>query len=127
MAVPTVAPPAIAEIERDRAIVDYRIEIRTELKITAEEARRRATRYLLANLGNQVSSGETVLIITPGKVRWKCPVLYGVLGKGTLGQIGELVMDVETGDVIAEESSPALKEMERRAEDLYNAADGRPL
>ena len=53
-------------------------------------------------------------------------MLYGLPGHGTLGQIGELMIDVESGQILLDESTPISK-MEQRAEALYNATDGTPL
>jgi len=103
--------------------VDYRIEVKADLKVTADDARRNAAKFLLFNIGNMVSAGEPVLLLTADKVRWKIPALYGLPGKGLLGQIGELIIHVETGEVLLNESSPtSVEEMERRAETLYQTA-----
>jgi hypothetical protein len=107
-------------------VVDYSIEIHTLLQITTTVARQRAACFLLDNLGNMVTPGQPSLRLWPDRVRWKVPVLYGLPGYGLLGQIGELMIDVESGQVLLDESTPIL-EMEQCAEALYNAADGTPL
>lgn len=118
MATMAAAPSAAAEVE-------YRIEIRTDLQVTARDARREAARFLLHNVGNLVSAGDPALLLAAGRIRWKVPVLYGTPARGVLGQIGDLLVEVKSGEVLLEESSPAsVEEMERRAEALYHAAAG---
>lgn len=107
-------------------VIDYSIEVRTALQITAADARQKAARFLLDNLGNLITPGRPVLRLQADQVRWKVPVLYGLPGHGQLGQIGELMIDVESGQVLLDEST-SVPEMEQRAEALYNAADGTPL
>lgn len=107
-------------------VIDYSIEVRTALRITAHDARQKAARFLLDNLGNLVTPGQPVLRLQADQVHWKVPVLYGLPGHGQLGQIGELMIDVESGQVLLDKSTP-IPEMERCAEALYNAADGTPL
>ena len=110
MPVATIAPPPQ---------VEYRIEVRADLRVTAEEARRRAAVFLLDNVGNMISPGQPVLLLTAGTIRWKVPALYGLPGKGLLGQVGDLAIDVESGEILLHESSPSsVEEMERRAESL---------
>ncbi len=106
--------------------VDYSIEVHTTLLITTADARQRAGRFLLDNVGNMITAGQPTLHLQADQIRWKVPVLYGLPGHGTLGQIGELMIDVESGQISLDESTPISK-MEQRAEALYNAADGTPL
>lgn len=118
MATIAAAPSTAVEVE-------YRIEIRTDLQVTARSARHEAARFLLHNVGNLASAGDPALLLAAGRIRWKVPVLYGTPGRGVLGQIGDLLVDVETGEVLLDESSPAsVEELERRAEALYDAAAG---
>lgn len=107
--------------QTDLVDVTYRIEVKTRLKITALQAQQQAQTFLLFNVGNMLSVGEPILLLTGGLVRWKVPILYGLPSKGLLGHIGELLLDVETGEVLLSESTPSsIEDLEKRAEQLYH-------
>ena len=52
--------------------VDYSIEVRTTLQITTADARQRASRFLLENLGNMITAGQPMLHLRATRYVGKC-------------------------------------------------------
>lgn len=108
----------------EQAEINLKIEVKSRFNITSLVACQNVNLFLLFNLGNLVTAGEPILLIGE-KLRWRVPVIYSLPGKGQLGQVGELAVDVETGEIIMEESQPSsLEEMDRHVEYLYSSASG---
>ena len=106
----------------EQAEINLRIEVKSRFNITSLVACQNVNLFLLFNLGNLVTAGEPILLIGE-KLRWRVPVIYSLPGKGQLGQVGELAVNVETGEIIMEESQPSsLEEMDRHVEYLYSSA-----
>jgi len=98
--------------------VTLKIEVTTDFNISAFVARQKANYFLSVNAGNMLFAGEPELVISD-VLRWRVPVLFGTPVRGCLGKVGELLIDVDTGDVIVEDTVQ-LEEMLHRAEVLYS-------
>ena len=107
----TIIPPG--------SVVSFKIEITTQFNISAVVAKQKVNRFLSMNAGNMLAAGEPELVVGP-KLLWRVPVLFGTPAKGTLGRVGELSVDADTGEVLFERPSD-LEEMQRRAEILYSS------
>ncbi len=104
--------------------VTLKIEITTDFNISSFVARQRVNRFLAVNVGNMLAAGEPELVVS-NVLRWRVPVLFGTPVKGPLGKVGELVVDVDTGEVIVDDPTQ-LEEMMDHAEILYTRAASSP-
>jgi hypothetical protein len=100
--------------------LELSVNISTEIKISADEARRRVNGFLLNNLSHlTVSDRETELVIGE-RVYWRTTINHTLPGFGPIGKIGTIDVDVETGEiqpVLPEQ----LEEMKRRAKALASS------
>ena len=53
------------------------------------------------------------------RLYWRVPVIYALPRRGTLGQVGTCMVDVQTGETQIEPGTPSIEEMEKHAEFLY--------
>ncbi len=89
--------------------------------ITAELAQDIAADFLLMKVGNLLMAGEPCPDQRSGRVNgkpgWKVPILLGNVRQGTLGKVGELFVEAETGEVVF--TPEERKRIEERANALY--------
>jgi len=97
--------------------LDISLEISTEINISADDARRKVNAYLLNQLSYLTISELNPVLVVGERVVWRVAVQHTLPGFGAIGRIGEIDVDVETGDV-----SPLLPKqietMKHRAKDL---------
>ena len=99
--------------------VSVKIEIDTEINVSAYVARQKANRFLILQAGDQLCAGEPELVIGP-ILCWRVPVQYAPSRRGVLGIVGHLLVDAESGEVtIADEQ--ATEDLMDRAEALHAA------
>ena len=82
------------------ADVDVEIKIRTRLNISAYVARQRANVCLVLYCGQNFCVDEPILQMG-AQVTWLVPVWLASPQVGRQTQIGELVVDAQTGEVLA--------------------------
>jgi len=101
--------------------VKINIELTSDINISSFVARQKANVFLLTRIGNLLSSGEPKLSVNDGNLRWLIPVIY-TLPKQTTKQVAELVMDVNSGEIILHESNPStIKEIEEYVQHIYRS------
>ena len=99
--------------------VKINIELSSEINITPFVARQKANVFLLTHLGNLLWADEPKLVVNENNLRWKIPIIY-TIPKHLRSQVGELVMDVDTGEIILRESNPpTLKEIDEHVQQIY--------
>jgi hypothetical protein len=83
--------------------------------ISAEVARAIGADFLLMKVGNLLAAGEPRLPPSrlDGRRVWKVPILLGNVRQGLLGEVGELLVDAETGRVLFTDQDR--KQIEARA------------
>lgn len=101
------APPS-ADLEID-------IRVRTRLAITAFTAQRKVSRLVLERVSNLLCGQEPTLVVGD-RVRWRVPVWLGFPNMGMVGKVGDVDVDVETGEILF--SQRVLDELSERADDL---------
>jgi len=99
------------------ATLNLKVEITSEFNITAFVATQKVNRFLLMEVGNLLGAGEPELVIAD-ELLWRVPALYALPSTGVLGQAGEVWIDVDTGAVIVEKSTPR-DILKQNAEALY--------
>ncbi|MDZ7342227.1 MAG: hypothetical protein ONB27_12795 [candidate division KSB1 bacterium] len=83
-----------------------KIKPSSEMNITSFIARQRANVFLITHLGNMLWAGDPKLAVAENKLRWLIPIMYTV-PKHIVKQVGNLAMDVDTGEIILRESNPS--------------------
>ena len=110
------APPISAH-----ATVRYRMDVTFRCSITPFVARQNANVYLLMNVGNMFSAGEPILFLD-AQPHWNVPVFCAFPEFKRREKIGELAVDMNSGAILLEHSSPSSPhDMERYAEILYDS------
>jgi len=84
--------------------------------ITAFMARQRASRFVFMNLTSQLRAEEPTLR-PGGRPCWSVPLALTMPGFGSLGTVGELLVDAETGVVLADAA-----DVERMTQDAKRLA-----
>jgi len=75
-------------------------------------------------VGNMLGAGNPEIVISE-ELLWQVPVLYALPSTGTLGTVGEIFVNAETGAIVLETSTP--KEIiEQNAEDIFKRHAVRP-
>ncbi len=86
------------------------IQISTAVKVSAPEAKRRATRLVASELGNLLHGGDPTLFIGP-IICWRVPILISNPAHGLIAHAGYVDIDANTGAaVISTEQLAVLRE-----------------
>ena len=105
-----IAPsfPPLADLEID-------IRVRAHVHVTAFSAQRKVSRLMLDRVSNLLCGNEPTLIVSD-RLRWRVPVWLGFPAVGLVGKVGEVDVDVETGEVLFDQR--LLQEIAERADGL---------
>ncbi len=104
----------------DKGKLDISLNISTEIKISAEEARRKVNGFVISNISNLMMGDRQVELVIRERVYWRVIVHHTLPGFGAIGKVGEIDVDVETGKV-EEPSVEKVEEMYRRAKALASS------
>ena len=111
------------EIPR-HATLNFKVEMSCQFNITAFIAAQKVNRFLLMEVGNMLGAGNPELVISE-ELLWRVPVLYALPSTGTLGTVGEIFVNAQTGAIVLEKSTP--KEiLEQNAKDIFKRHAVRP-
>ena len=100
--------PASADLEID-------IRVRARMAITAFTAQRKVSRLVLERVSNLLCGEEPTLVVGD-RVRWRVPIWLGFPKKGLVGKVGEIDVDVETGEILFDQR--VLEEISERTDVL---------
>lgn len=70
-------------------------------RISPDEACAAAMDFLLDHVGNQLVAGQPHLMVSAVRAIWIVPVQLAYVHSGTLGDVGVVAVDEETGHVVA--------------------------
>jgi len=104
----------------EQAEVSFKFEISTKANITPFVAKQSIDDFLLNSVGNLLCAGEPEFFVSEDGIFWKVPVHYTIPSKGTLGVVGYLLVDMQTGEIVR--TIEDLEEIKKHAEMLYKAA-----
>lgn len=96
--------------------VNISINISATLNVTAYTARRKANVFVLKRIGTGLSGAEPQLVVTDKVICWRVPIFLSTASQGRRGQVGQIDIDAQTGEVLANEDT--LKEITEHAERL---------
>jgi len=88
-----------------------------ELNITPFVARQNTNAYLVMRVGNLIMAGEPELELREAGAFWSVPVVLTSPGVGHVGQIGQILVDAQNGNIVENEST-SCAEIESNAERL---------
>ena len=91
------------------------VHISTDLNTSAFAARQKANAYLASEVGNLLGAGDPELVLGDPTV-WRLPVTLYRPGQGSLGAVGTVEVDAQTGELLIDDSSAHA--LERRASEL---------
>jgi hypothetical protein len=103
-----MATPGNADIEID-------IKLRAQANVTAVTAQRKVSRLMLDRVSNLLCGNPPTLVVGD-RLRWRVPVWLGFPGHGLVGKVGEIDVDLETGEMSFTEA--LLEEIGQRTDDL---------
>jgi hypothetical protein len=78
------------------AQLEVSIHLSSSLHVSAAEARRRASRLVASEIGNLLYGGEPTLRVGE-RICWSVPILLAFPDSGSIGQVGAVDVDAETG------------------------------
>ena len=90
----------------DPVTVDINIRVSGQITVGSLAARQKVNRFVVSQIGNLLCAGEPELVVDQ-RFRWRVPVLLTMPGKGELGQVGEINVDVQTGAIDADDQAIA--------------------
>jgi hypothetical protein len=100
--------PGAADVEID-------IRVRARANVTAITAQRKVSRLMLDRVSNLLCGNPPTLVVGD-RLRWRVPIWLGFPGCGLVGKVGEIDVDLETGEMLFTEST--LNEIGARADAL---------
>lgn len=95
--------------------VDLKVNVSFEIKVTAEEARRKVNRWLSEEISYLIDAEQPTLAVSDLAV-WRVPAWIGLPSLGRVGVIGNVEVDVETGEM--KNLPQCRQDIERRLEEL---------
>jgi len=100
--------------------VDVKIEVTSQINVSAFVARQKANRFLIAQVGDQLCAGEPELVVGAA-LRWRVPAQYAPSRRGVLGVVGHLLIDADTGETTIADGR-TVEDLLKGAEALYERA-----
>ncbi|MBN1876596.1 MAG: hypothetical protein JXA33_20390 [Anaerolineae bacterium] len=82
--------------------VDITIHISTKLNVTQASARRKVNVFVLSEIGTGLGGGDPTLAVDKERLCWRVPIILALPTVGNLGQVGEIDVDAQTGEILAD-------------------------
>ena len=102
------------------AKVNIKIDVSSEINVTSFIAMQKVNRFLTLKVGNLLRA-DTPELILAGRLLWRVPIVYSIPSKGKLGKVGEISVDVRTGEILVEQMTPK-EVIEAGAESLLKSS-----
>lgn len=83
------------------ATVAIKIEMTAQANITAFVARQMVTQFVMSEISNQLC-GDTPDLNIGERLCWSVPVVLTSPAQGVLGRVGEILVDANTGELLAD-------------------------
>ena len=87
----------------EAAQVDVTIHVSTKLNVTQVAARRKVNVFVLNEIGTGLGGDMPTLVVQNERLCWRVPVILSLSPKGRLGQVGQIDVDVQTGEILADD------------------------
>jgi len=103
----------------EKGPVEIKVNVSFEIKVTAEEARRKVNRWLIDQVSLQMGGLKPALVLLGERAVWRVPVEFTAPSVGRAGMVGEVEVEVDTGEVRA---TPEIKQgIEQRATEIASS------
>ena len=103
----TLTPTTVAQnlvANEQNGVVNLQLNISTKLRISAQKAKQKVTRFLLDEVNMFVHPDSPMLAIGEGNTfQWRFPLSYTLGKHGRLGQVGVIDVDAQSGRLLLDE------------------------
>ncbi len=83
----------------ESGLLELNIQQTVDIKINAETARRRVTRYVGDYIGDLLYGENPTLVLQGSRAIWRVPIVVATGEMGRIGQVGVMDVDVATGEL----------------------------
>lgn len=81
----------------ERGMLELNVKQSIEIKVSAEEARRKVNRWLLEYVSYMMHADPPTLVLNGGQAVWRVPAIYTASPVGVVGTVGLIEVDVDSG------------------------------
>lgn len=99
------------------------IQLSSAVNVTAFSARQKVTGFVADQISTHLHGDEPTLVVAE-RIYWRVPVILSLPPRGDRGTVGEIDVDVETGQLRI--SKQLIEEIEQRAEYLATCPSPAP-
>lgn len=85
------------------AQVDVTVHVSASLNVTSIAARRKINVFVLNEIGTGLGGDTPTLVVHNDRLCWRVPVILALPPKGRLGQVGQIDVDAQTGEILADD------------------------
>lgn len=89
--------------QMEAAQVDITVHVSAKLNVTQITARRKVNVFVLNEIGTGLSGDTPALVIHNDRLCWRIPVILALSPKGRLGQVGQIDVDAQTGEILVDD------------------------
>jgi len=95
--------------------LDVEVSISAVVSLSAEEARRKVNRFVHREI-SYLMRGDPPSLVVADRVYWRVPVILAFPSHGPLGTVGNIDVDIETGELNV--SADCMAEIQHCAQEL---------
>ena len=95
--------------------LDIEVKVSAQVNVTAFSAQRKVSKLVLDQISHLLF-GDAPSLVLSDRALWRVPVRLAFPTTGPVGIVGEIDVDIQTGEVLVSET--VLQEIEARAADL---------
>jgi len=115
-------PPQLRSAE-----VEINVRVHATMNITPVVARRKVNILMLEKVGNLLHGGSPALFLKD-RIYWRVPVILSTPSRGRIGQVGNIDVDAETGEMMVDDKLlEDIAEHARRLLDLERCPPKSPV
>jgi len=78
--------------------VEISVKVTTDVNVTAFTAQQKVSGFVLSEVSNLMHGDKPVLVVGE-RLYWRVPVILSMPPDGDLGQVGEIDVDAESGEM----------------------------
>ena len=84
----------------ESAQININISVSAKMNLTALVARRKVNVFLLNEVSTGLGGDQPSLLVANDRVCWRVPVVLALSTRGRLGQVGQIDVDAQTGELL---------------------------
>jgi hypothetical protein len=90
-----------AFVSLDKDNLQLEVKLSVSLEITAEQAKRKVTRFLIDEVSLLIHPQPPLLVVSDqNTIFWRFPLVFSMGHRGKLGQVGEVDVNARTGQLL---------------------------